>query len=113
MIYIFSLLVNSNGKIEWAIAMWGVLIYVKDNMHYRPRNDLEFLGLEDIWIELSFKHKRVLFSLFYRPPNSEQLYYNSLDLRRSEERSLNMHISQVNVDKQFIILFWSFIILVN
>ena len=46
----------------------GVLIYVKDNIHYRRRHDLEMLGLEKIWIELSFKHKRVLFGLFYRPP---------------------------------------------
>ena len=41
--------------------------------------DLEILGLENIWIELSFKHKRVLFGLFYRPQNSDQLYYNSLE----------------------------------
>ena len=32
-----------------------------------------------MWIELSLKHKCVLFSLFYRPPNSDQLYYNSLE----------------------------------
>ena len=57
----------------------GVLVYVKDNIHYRRRHDLEILGLENIWIELSFKHKRVLFGLFYRPPNSDQLYYNSLE----------------------------------
>ena len=43
----------------------GVLVYVKDNIHYRRRHDLEILGLENIWIELSFKHKRVLFGLFY------------------------------------------------
>ena len=57
----------------------GVLVYVKNNIHYRRRHDLEILGLENIWIELSFKHKRVLFGLFYRPPNSDQLYYNSLE----------------------------------
>ena len=57
----------------------GVLVYVKDNIHYRRRHDLEILGLENIWIELIFKHKRVLFGLFYRPPNSDQLYYNSLE----------------------------------
>ena len=57
----------------------GVLVYVKENIHYRQRHDLENLGLKNIWIELSFKHKRVLFSLFYRPPNPDQLYYNSLE----------------------------------
>ena len=27
---------------------WGVLIYDKDNIHYRRRHDLEILGLENI-----------------------------------------------------------------
>ena len=55
----------------------GVL--VKDNINYRRRHDLEILGLENIWIELSFKHKSVLFGRFCRPPNSDQLYNNSLE----------------------------------
>ena len=54
-----------------------VLIYVQNNIHYRRRRDLEILGL--IRIELSFKHKRVLFGLFYRPPNSDQLYNDYLE----------------------------------
>ena len=41
--------------------------------------DLEVLGLENIWIELSFKHERVLFGILNGPPNSDQLYYNSLE----------------------------------
>ena len=48
-------------------------------MYYRQRHELEILGLKNIWIELSFKHKRVQFGLFYRPPNTDQLYYNSLE----------------------------------
>ena len=47
-----------------------VLIYVKENIHYYLRHDLDIWGLENIWIELSFKHKHVLFGLFYTPPNS-------------------------------------------
>ena len=57
----------------------GVLVYVNYTIHYRRRHDLEILGLENIWIKLSFKHKHVLFRLFYRPLNSYQLYYNSLE----------------------------------
>ena len=41
--------------------------------------DFEILGLENIWIELTFKHTRVLFGLFYRPPNSDQLYFYTLE----------------------------------
>ena len=43
----------------------GVLVYVKENIHYCQQHDLEILGLKNIWIELSFKHKRVLFGLFF------------------------------------------------
>ena len=57
----------------------GVLIYVKDNIHYHSRHDLEILGLENKWNDLSFKNKHVLFSLFDRLPNSDQLYYYSLE----------------------------------
>ena len=75
--------IQSFNKAEWKGRVGdsheGVLVYVKDNIHYRRRHDLEILGLKNIWIELSFKHKRVLFSLFYRPPNFDQLYYIFLE----------------------------------
>ena len=53
------------------------------------------LGLKNILIELSFKHKRVLFSLFYRPPNSDQLYYNSLE--DSIHHVIDTGINDVNI----------------
>ena len=70
MIYIFSLLINPNVKKNLVgDSHVGVLIYVKDNIHHRRRHDIEILKLENIWIELSFKHKRVLFNLFHRLSN--------------------------------------------
>ena len=54
----------------------GVIIYVKDSIHYRRRNDLELQGIESIWVQLTLKHKHVLFGLFYRPPNSDSIYYS-------------------------------------
>ena len=42
----------------------GVIIYVKEGLYYRRRQDLEPRGIECIWIELSNKHKRTLFGLF-------------------------------------------------
>ena len=53
----------------------GVIIYVKDSIHYRRRNNLELQGIECIWIQLTLKHKHVLFGLFYRPPNSDYLLF--------------------------------------
>ena len=42
----------------------GVIIYVKNSLFYRRRDDLEFRGIENIWIEITIKHKCILFGLF-------------------------------------------------
>ena len=39
----------------------GVMIYVKDCLHYKRRADLESRNIESIWIELTNNHKRILF----------------------------------------------------
>ena len=57
----------------------GVIIYVKEGLHYRRWQDLEPRGIECIWIELSNNHKRMLFGLFYRPPNSDLAYYSLIE----------------------------------
>ena len=48
----------------------GVKVYVKDNIPCKRRLDLEIDGVECIWLELTLRNKTVLFSVFYRPPNS-------------------------------------------
>ena len=53
----------------------GVIIYVKDPVHYTRRNDLEPLNIECIWIEIKLKQTRTLFGLFYRPP----LYLSAIE----------------------------------
>ena len=55
------------------------MIYVKDCLHYRRRADLESRNIESLWIELSNNHKRILFGLFYRPPNSDSNYFSSIE----------------------------------
>ena len=56
----------------------GVIVYVKNTLHYKRRLDLEVRGLECIWIELTLlRNRRVLLGVFYRPPNSV-IRYNSL-----------------------------------
>ena len=47
----------------------GVIIYVKNSIHYTRRQELELRGVESIWIELTLKHKHILFGVFYRTPN--------------------------------------------
>ena len=57
----------------------GVILYVKDTLHYTRRMDLEPNGIEFLWIELVLKHKHILFGLFYRPPSSNAAYLSSIE----------------------------------
>ena len=57
----------------------GVMLYVKDGIHYKRRRDLEIRAIESIWIEIANNHKRILFGLFYRPPNSNANYYSNIE----------------------------------
>ncbi len=56
----------------------GVMIYVKENLHYKRRSDLEILGTEYIWIELVLSTKHILFGVFYRPPNTDALQHSRI-----------------------------------
>ena len=54
----------------------GVMLYVKEGLHYKRRDDLEIQNSESIWIEVANSHKRILVGLFYRSPNStSQLFF--------------------------------------
>lgn len=51
----------------------GLLLYIKESIHYMRRPDLELIGIECIWVEVKIKSKDILFGLFYRPPNSTRI----------------------------------------
>ena len=55
------------------------MIYVKETVFYCRRRNVESVGIECIWIELTLKHKYILFGLFYRPPNSDSTYFTSIE----------------------------------
>ena len=55
------------------------MIFVKDCLHYKRRVDLESRNIESIWVELTNNHKRILFGLFYRPPNSDSKYFSDIE----------------------------------
>ena len=57
----------------------GVILYVKETLRYKRRADLELRDIECIWIELINNHQRILFGLFYRPPNSNVNYLSSIE----------------------------------
>ena len=55
------------------------MIYVKEGIHYKRRDDLEIRGIECIWIEVANRCKHILFGLFYRPPYSLANYYSNIE----------------------------------
>lgn len=57
----------------------GVIVYIKDILHYKRRPDLEINRLECIWIELTIGSKHLLFGVFYRPPSSDTIYNNLIE----------------------------------
>jgi len=57
----------------------GLLLYVRDSLHYKRRTDLEPQGIECIWIEVTSNHNRFLFGLFYRPPNADRVYDSTIE----------------------------------
>ena len=56
----------------------GVIVYVKNGIFYKRREDLEIMGLECLWIEVINPRRQILFGLFYRAPNSDANYYNNI-----------------------------------
>ena len=55
------------------------MIYVKEGIYYKRRDDLEIRGIECIWLEVANHNKRILFALFYRPPSSNMSYLNDIE----------------------------------
>ena len=66
----------------------GVIVYLKNNIYYRRRHDLEINKLECIWVEITTINKQhILIGTIYRPPNADLSYFSliehSLDLVKS------------------------------
>ena len=58
----------------------GVILYVKNNLSYIRRQDLELNNLECIWVQIKSCNKRnILYGVFYRPPNSDSVYISQIE----------------------------------
>ena len=78
----------------------GVILYIKDNLTYIRRHDLELNRLECIWIQIKLHNKRnVLYGVFYRPPSSDSVY-NSL-IEDSIGLAIDSTISDIVVTGDF------------
>ena len=78
----------------------GVAIYIKDNINYIRRTDLENNKLENIVIEIIInKSKNVLITTYYRPPNTSK--YLTTNYNEHFEESLSLYCSE---SKEIILL---------
>ena len=78
----------------------GVIVYVKNNLSYVRRHDLEINGLESVWVHIKLcNNKHILYGVFYRPPNSN-LAYNSL-IEDSVSLAIDTDISDIIITGDF------------
>ena len=73
----------------------GVSLYIRDDLQYQRRNDLETDNLEFLWIEIFVKNsKSILLCNAYRPPSSSK-YHN-----RNFPTHLDNILSSVNSENK-------------
>ena len=66
-------------------------MYIRDNISFKRRHDLEVTNLEAVWTEISLRGKSVLIGGFYRPPNSSAGYFDLI--KESFDRAINAGIA--------------------
>ena len=87
-----------NAKIEKTGPCRGTAVYIRDDIQWQRRNDLEVNGIEYLWIELLIKRSRsILLGIIYRPPDTSK--YLDKDFEAKCEDMLNMVLSE---DKEVI-----------
>ena len=67
----------------------GVAIYIRNNLYSKPRTDLHINGLEAVWVETKLDQTSLLVGSFYRPTNSDILYWRLIEesIRRVNDTS--------------------------
>ena len=70
-----------------------VVIYVRDSIYCKRRNDIEMQGLEAAWVEIRVKSKTFLVNGFYRPSNSNAACFELI----SESIELTILISLISL----------------
>lgn len=79
----------------------GVLIYVSDLLFCKRRPDIESNYFEAIWVEVKIQNQTIMLCAVYRPPNSDQSFWDYLDfaIDKAYETSNNIVVTgDINVD---------------
>ena len=57
----------------------GILVYVKNDIPSKRRDDLELNNIECLWVEINVRNKKLLVGTFYRPQNSNALVFSNIE----------------------------------
>jgi hypothetical protein len=58
----------------------GVYVYIRDDLNFQRRTDLESQFIEAVWIEIVIKKSQsILICIAYRPPNSSNYLNKNFD----------------------------------
>ena len=70
------------------------MIYIKNNIFYRHRPDLESADVENIWVEIRSLKNKYLIGHFYRPPNATVDFWDKFDstIEKASEENLDLII---------------------
>ena len=80
----------------------GIVVYIRDNINYTRRIDLETSDIESVWLEFNLKNsKSFLFCSVYRPPSSKSEWIDTFFLQIEKSLLLNNEIyiaGDLNID---------------
>lgn len=69
----------------------GLIVYIKQNIQYTRRLDIETVGVECIWLLVNIVgSKPFLLGFYYRPPNSISDWFNSFDAELNNADSIDL-----------------------
>ena len=77
----------------------GIIVYVRDSFSCRRQHNLEIRGQESVWVEILVKSKKILIGGYYRPPNSNNEYFNLIS--ESVDRAHNINIADIIITGDF------------
>ena len=83
----------------------GIVVYVKENIPCKRRNDLGLNTIECIWLELNIKNTKILVGTFYRPPNPTPLIL--ADIENSIGLAIDTGIQDVVILGDFNLIFFN------
>ena len=80
----------------------GLVCFIKNNLNYKRRYDLEDENIETVWIELVFRSSaNILICMLYRPPNAPinwlEYFHSALDKAYNENKEM-LALGDINID---------------